>query len=109
MKIINIMPEENAQYTPIQDAELIMCPDGCAIVPDDLDTSAFYEYDGFVTLDIVEGIVTAMMPNVEAWKKWLDEHPAPEPTPDEPEPTPAPTVWDEIAAAYQEGVNSAYD
>ena len=27
-------------------------------------------------------------------------------TPDEPEPTPAPTVWDEIAAAYQEGVNS---
>lgn len=33
--------------------------------------------------------------------------PAPEPTPDEPdEPTPAPTVWDEIAAAYQEGVNS---
>ena len=27
-------------------------------------------------------------------------------TPDEPEPTPAPTVWDELAAAYQEGVNS---
>lgn len=27
-------------------------------------------------------------------------------TPNEPEPTPAPTVWDEIAAAYQEGVNS---
>lgn len=27
-------------------------------------------------------------------------------SPDEPEPTPAPTVWDELAAAYQEGVNS---
>ena len=27
-------------------------------------------------------------------------------SPDESEPTPAPTVWDEIAAAYQEGVNS---
>ena len=43
---------------------------------------------------------------IEPSQKWLDEHPAPEPTPDEPEPTPAPTVWDEIAAAYQEGVNS---
>jgi hypothetical protein len=44
---------------------------------------------------------------LEPSQKWLDEHPAPEPTPDEPdEPTPAPTVWDEIAAAYTEGVNS---
>lgn len=44
---------------------------------------------------------------IEPSQKWIDEHPAPEPAPDEPdEPTPAPTVWDEIAAAYQEGVNS---
>lgn len=44
---------------------------------------------------------------IEPSQKWLDEHPAPEPAPDEPdEPTPAPTVWDELAAAYQEGVNS---
>jgi hypothetical protein len=40
---------------------------------------------------------------VEPSQLWHDEHPAPEPTP---EPTPAPTVWDEIAAAYTEGVNS---
>lgn len=33
--------------------------------------------------------------------------PAPEP---EPEPEPAePSVWDELQAAYEEGVNSAYD
>lgn len=43
---------------------------------------------------------------IEPSQKWLDEHPAPEPTPDKPEPTPAPTVWDDIAAAYTEGVNS---
>ena len=43
---------------------------------------------------------------IEPSQKWLDEHPAPEPAPDEPEPTPAPTVWDELAAAYTEGVNS---
>lgn len=42
---------------------------------------------------------------VEPSQKWIDEHPEdpePEPAPDEP----APTVWDEIAAAYTEGVNS---
>lgn len=32
----------------------------------------------------------------------------PEPEP-EPEPTPEPSVWDELDAAYQEGVNGAYD
>ena len=32
----------------------------------------------------------------------------PEPEP-EPEPDPEPTVWDELDAAYQEGVNTAYD
>ena len=36
-------------------------------------------------------------------QKWLDENPPPEP---EPTPTPEPTVWDELAAAYTEGVNS---
>ncbi len=40
---------------------------------------------------------------IEPSQKWLDEHPAPEPAP---APTPAPTVWDELAAAYTEGVNS---
>jgi hypothetical protein len=39
---------------------------------------------------------------VEPSQKWHDEHPAPEPEPD----APTPTVWDEIAAAYTEGVNS---
>lgn len=46
-----------------------------------------------------------LIPGTET-QLWWDEHPAPEPTPDEPEPTPTPTVWDELAAAYQEGVNS---
>lgn len=34
--------------------------------------------------------------------------PEPEPEP-MPEPTTEPSVWDELDAAYQEGVNSAYD
>ena len=61
------------------------------------------ETNEYGTWEVCEDGVRAL---IEPSQKWLDEHPAPEPTPDEPEPTPAPTVWDEIAAAYQEGVNS---
>lgn len=46
-----------------------------------------------------------LIPGTET-QLWWNEHPTQEPTPDEPEPTPEPTVWDELAAAYQEGVNS---
>lgn len=44
---------------------------------------------------------------IEPSQKWLDEHPEPEPEP-EPEPTPdeGAVTWDELAAAYTEGVNS---
>lgn len=58
--------------------------------------------DEYGTWQIVNKFIRLL---IEPSQKWLDEHPAPEPS-DEPEPTPAPTVWDEIAAAYQEGVNS---
>lgn len=61
------------------------------------------ETDEYGTWEVYENGIRAL---IEPSQLWLDEHPAPEPTPDEPEPTPAPTVWDEIAAAYTEGVNS---
>ena len=44
-------------------------------------------------------------------KPWGTEptvFPAPEPEP-APEPAPEPTMWDELDAAYLEGVNVAYD
>lgn len=62
-----------------------------------------YFVDEWGKWEVYESGVRAL---IEPSQKWLDEHPAPEPTPDEPEPTPAPTVWDELAAAYTEGVNS---
>lgn len=61
------------------------------------------ETNEYGTWEVYEDGVRAL---IEPSQKWLDEHPAPEPAPDEPEPAPAPTVWDELAAAYQEGVNS---
>lgn len=61
--------------------------------------------DEYGTWEQQSELVWTLIPGTET-QLWWDEHPAPEPTPDEPEPTPASTVWDDIAAAYQEGVNS---
>ncbi len=62
--------------------------------------------DEYGTWERQSEIVWTLIPGTET-QLWWDEHPAIEPAPDEPdEPTPAPTVWDEIAAAYTEGVNS---
>lgn len=61
--------------------------------------------DKYGTWEQQSELVWTLIPGTET-QLWWDEHPAHEPTPDEPEPTPAPTVWDEIAAAYTEGVDS---
>lgn len=60
--------------------------------------------DKYGTWEQQSELVWTLIPGTET-QLWWDEHPAPEPS-DELAPTPAPTVWDEIAAAYQEGVNS---
>lgn len=71
-------------------------PEGWALLPaDELENFPF----GEVEVAEVDGMITVV--------KWIAGV-APEATP-EPEVKPAATVWDELDAAYQEGVNSAYD
>ena len=60
--------------------------------------------DEYGTWEQQSELVWTLIPGTET-QKWLDEHPAPDPS-ETPDPTPAPTVWDELAAAYTEGVNS---
>ena len=83
MKIIVKTPSENGAYPPIQDWPGSKIPDGYARILDSLDTSIFYQYNGFVTLTITRGMVTEMTPNTEAWETWkatLPPEPEPEPT-----------------------------
>ena len=58
-------------------------PVGCAIIPDTVDMTNFYAYNGFVILAIEGDTVTGYTPNTEAWEKWKAEQPEPQ----EPEPT----------------------
>lgn len=87
MKIINIVDINVIQSWD----EKYPVPENYAVVPDDLDTSVFYEYNGFVfiTTDEVNGVltVTKMEANVEAWEEWKKNNPdepvESEPTADE--------------------------
>ena len=72
-------------------------PTGWAVIPDTVTTENFPF--GKVVVEDVDGV-----PTVVSWE------PLPMPEPESPEePENEPTVWDELDAAYQEGVNGAYD
>ena len=82
MNIIQINANENGGRPPMQSWNGAP-PAGYALVPDTLDASAFYDFMGFVTLELDGSTVTAMTGNQEA----LDAYKASLPEPAEPEPT----------------------
>lgn len=82
MNIIQINANENGGRPPMQSWHGAP-PAGYALVPDMLDASAFYDFMGFVTLELDGVTVTAMTGNQEA----LDAYKASLPEPVEPPPT----------------------
>lgn len=96
MNIIQINANENGGRPPMQSWNGAP-PAGYALVPDTIDTSVFYNFMGFVTLELDGSTVTAMTGNQEA----LDAYKASLP---EPGPQPEPTTEERVAAL--EGENS---
>ena len=96
MNIIQINANENGGRPPMQSWHGEP-PAGYALVPDTLDSSAFYDCMGFVTLELNGSTVTSMTGNQEA----LDAYKASLP---EPGPQPEPTTEERVAAL--EGENS---
>lgn len=84
MKVVYTEPNPSGAYPPIQEGNFEECPEGMAEWPEELGTETFYQYNGFVTLTVEDGRVTACQPNTEAWERWKAEHPDPGP---QPEPT----------------------
>lgn len=82
MNIIQINANENGGRPPMQSWHGAP-PAGYALVPDALDTSVFYNFMGFVTLELDGRTVTSMTGNQEA----LDAYKASLPEPVEPPPT----------------------
>lgn len=98
MKYINPTPKPSGAYYEPQSTraeELIPFPD------EFLD--AFYSAGGFVKLSISRGVVSDVVPDVEAWEAWKAANPEPEPGP---EPSGDYVTYGELAEAIREGVNS---
>lgn len=81
--IIQKQPNPSGAYPAPQTWHGNKPPVGYAIVPDAVDMTDFYAYNGFVVLTIEGDTVTAYEPNVDAWEEWQSN--LPEPT--DPEPT----------------------
>ena len=94
MRIIQTISRANGGRPPIQSWTGDVPPEGYVIVPDTLDTSVFYDFMGFVTLELDGDTVTAMIGNQEA----LDAYKASLPEPVDP----PPTTEDRLAALESE-------
>ena len=96
MRIIEIAALDNGAHRN-QTGNLRTIPEGWAVIPSDMECENFPF--GELTVEEVNGVMT-----VTSWTPGTI--PEPEPTP---EPETEPSVWDELDAAYTEGVNAAYD
>ena len=83
MFIIAKTPNKSGAYSNIQTWSKDAPPGGYAVVPEDFDTTVFYENKGFVTLTVENDVVTAMVANevaLAAWEEDLKDAPAHAPT-----------------------------
>ena len=76
---LNPQINENLCYCPPQSTKV----DGFVEMTEE-QLKTFLEYNGFVNITVVDGILTNIEPNTDAWEEWKATRPA-EPT--EPEPT----------------------
>ena len=83
MRIIKKEPNLSGAYCSPQDWYSNNIPTTHAIIPNDLDMTAFYEHNGFVRLTIENNMVVSYEPNLDAWEEWKNSLP----TPEEEEPT----------------------
>lgn len=108
MRIIKITPYGDGSRPPLQTFGGKTLPEGYAWCPEEF-MSVFYSTSpaGFVNITIENGTVTEMSVNQEALDRYIANLPEPEPTPEpEPETETETSIYDELAAAYMEGVNS---
>lgn len=98
MRLIEISAQDNGAHNNQTIDETISVPFGWAVIPDSMETPNFPF--GEITVD------DSVPPVVISWTPGILPEPTPEP---EPPADPVAQVYDELAAAYTEGVNSAYE
>ena len=96
MWIIDLTPLAPGVYNDHRADHISAPPDGWAMIPDDFPVPSTYPRLGSIEAEEIDGVVTVTA---------MTEGTLPDP---EPELIAEPTVWDELDAAYLEGVNGAY-
>ncbi len=89
MKYINATPNDSGAYPGPQGT-----PFSGSISLTDEQSAQLVAYNGFVTLTVADGTVTAVTPNTEAWEAWKASLPA--------ETDPEPTTVEKISALETE-------
>ena len=98
MKYIRATPNPSGAYSAPQSNPV----PGLVTISDTL-AAELVAHNGFVLPVIKDGAVVSQTTNLEAWEAWKAEESAkPDPEPKKTETT----VWDELDAAYQKGVDS---
>ncbi len=77
MNIIQKQPNPSGAYPAPQTWATPNIPSTHAVIPDTMDMTEFYEYNGFVRLRIVGDTVVRITPNVPAWEAWKASLPDP--------------------------------
>lgn len=105
MKIIQIIPNTDGSRPALQDWNHKDLPRGFALCPDEF-VAVFYGTSpaGFVNITVESDTVTEMTVNQEALDEYIATHPEQSIPASEPESES--TIYDELALAYMEGVNS---
>ena len=96
MKIVEIAALPNGAHRN-QTGGVLRLPEGWAVIPDGMVCTNFPF--GEIEAEEIGGVMT-----VTKWTPGVMPEPAPEPEPETEE-----DMWAELDAAYQEGVNGAYD
>lgn len=108
MYIIKQTTNADGSRPPIQTWNSETPPNGYAVCPDDF-RAVFYSTSpaGFVNITVEDDVVTSMEVNQEALDAYLASLPEPEPEPETDDGDgDQPVTWNDLAQAYQEGVNS---
>lgn len=99
MHIICLTPLAPGVYNDHKADHIAAPPDGWAMIPEEFPLPATFPRLGSIEAEEIDGVMTVTA---------MTEGTLPEPAPEPEEPEDEPSVWDELDAAYLEGVNTAY-
>lgn len=78
MQIINLTANPSGAYPPIQSWDGDALPNGYATIPNNVDTTVFYDHCGFVSLTVKGHTVTNITGEPDALAVWQAEQTEPE-------------------------------